>query len=186
MVHNSLHFVLRLDSQHCPDIVHAMPHKTGPRRPLMDTFAERVERLENGCWRWTGFIDSQGYGSLSAGPEKIRVHRLSWLLFRGLPFDGLLIDHRCRNRWCANPFHTRLVTHRVNTLENNDCPASKNAKKTHCKYGHPFDTENTYWRKDGRGRMCRRCHVIRQTALNRVKRARSRHYRLDSIRVNAQ
>ena len=155
-------------------MVLVMPAHPGPRRPLIDTFSERVEHLENGCWRWTGFIDDGGYGSMSAGPSKVRVHRIAWELFRGIAFDGLLIDHRCRNRWCANPFHLRLVTPRVNTLENNDCPSAKNARKTHCKHGHPFDEANTYIRKDGMGRMCRRCHVIQQTKLNRIKRARRR------------
>jgi WhiB family redox-sensing transcriptional regulator len=30
------------------------------------------------------------------------------------------------------------------------------ASKTHCKYGHPFDAENTYYTPDGR-RRCRTC-----------------------------
>lgn len=146
----------------------------GPRRPLLDSFAERVNHTNDGCWQWIGTIDSAGYGVMSAGPKGERAHRLAWKLFRGEPDKGKVIDHICRHKWCANPFHLRLVTPRINTLENNDCASAKNAKKTHCKHGHPFDERNTYIRKDGGGRMCRRCHVIAQTALNRIKRARRR------------
>lgn len=34
--------------------------------------------------------------------------------------------------------------------------------KTHCKFGHEFTEENTYYRKDGRGRQCRKCKLDRQ------------------------
>lgn len=36
-----------------------------------------------------------------------------------------------------------------------------NRKKTHCKYGHPFDETNTYVYKNG-GRTCRTCHRLRE------------------------
>jgi hypothetical protein len=40
--------------------------------------------------------------------------------------------------------------------------AAKNARKTHCKRGHPFDEANTYWfGPERRHRMCRTCAGLR-------------------------
>jgi Recombination endonuclease VII len=36
-----------------------------------------------------------------------------------------------------------------------------NATKTHCAHGHPYTPENTYLRKDAKGRMCRECRRLR-------------------------
>lgn len=122
----------------------------------MDKFARFVARDDKGCWLWQGSMQSNGYGRLPARPRPIAAHRLAWTLFRGDIPDGLAVDHLCRNRQCANPFHLRLVTPTVNALENSDSVCAINAKKTHCKRGHPFDDQNTYWIATG-GRACKTC-----------------------------
>ena len=45
-----------------------------------------------------------------------------------------------------------------------------NKDKTHCKRGHPFDTENTIWRKDG-GRQCRACSQAASKAAYEARKA---------------
>ena len=50
--------------------------------------------------------------------------------------------------------------------------SAKNAAKTHCRAGHPYDAENTYVTK--RGRHCRKCN------LQRVKEYQGRNGRKDS------
>lgn len=45
-----------------------------------------------------------------------------------------------------------------------------NKDKTHCKRGHPFDAENTIWRKDG-GRQCRACNKAASKAAYEARKA---------------
>lgn len=116
----------------------------------------QTDAVEGRCWAWTGNLRS-GYGSIQAAGSrrKIQAHRLSYELHGGTLVPGLDIDHLCRNRECVNPAHLELVTTRVNVLRG-EGPAAKNARKTHCKYGHPFDAENTRYTRDGK-RQCRTC-----------------------------
>jgi hypothetical protein len=44
-----------------------------------------------------------------------------------------------------------------------------NARRTHCKYGHPFDEENTYVNKYGQ-RCCRLCRARRSRAWGKRRR----------------
>lgn len=50
----------------------------------------------------------------------------------------------------ANRYQHRLVLR-------GESPAAKNARKTHCDYGHEFTEENTYWRTRNDGRKHRDC-----------------------------
>lgn len=116
-------------------------------RPLADRFWEKVERLGPGdCWEWKGALrgthPDQQYGQLWNGKKPERAHRISYELHNGPIPDGLVIDHVCRNRKCVNPAHLRAVTPRVNGTENNLSPFATNARKTHCKKGHPLTGEN--------------------------------------------
>jgi formylmethanofuran dehydrogenase subunit E len=75
-----------------------------------------------------------------------------------------VLDHRCRNRACANIDHLELVTNRENILRGDikraapkvPGPRKPRARKASCKRGHEFTAENTYLKPDGR-RECRAC-----------------------------
>ncbi len=112
------------------------------------------------CWKWQGHHSADGYGKCHYKGKTIHVHRLAYELAIGPIPDGLVIDHLCRHRWCANPYHMEPVTSRENTLrgQNN---AARNAAKTQCHRGHAFSPENTY--VDAKGQ--RGCRICRKQAV---------------------
>lgn len=91
--------------------------------------------------------------------KKRGVHRVVYELEYGPIPEGRELDHLCRNRACVNPKHLEIVSHRENCLRG-VAPAAQNARKTHCKYGHPLSGGNLHMRKDG-GRMCLACQERR-------------------------
>jgi hypothetical protein len=130
-------------------------------RPIADRFWEKVnkdsQRTFNGtqCWEWLASTD-KGYGQFGIGHGRnVSAHRLAYELVRGAIPDGLTLDHLCRNTICVNPDHLEPVTMAVNVLRG-DSPPSQNARRTHCKRGHPFNEENTCISHKGR-RTCRVC-----------------------------
>jgi hypothetical protein len=107
------------------------------------------------CWVWQGAPGENGYGYFWYDDKKRLAHRFSFELFIGPIPDGLTLDHLCRVTMCVHPRHLEPVTDRVNILRGTG-PGARNALATECAYGHPFDTENTYWYPNG-DRGCRAC-----------------------------
>jgi hypothetical protein len=113
------------------------------------------------CWLWHGEVLRNGYGlaylGRAPGRRLVRrlAHRLSYELAVGPIPKGLQIDHLCRVRNCVNPAHLEAVTPRVNVLRG-DTITARNASKTACPRGHPYDEANTCRTLRGR-RRCRTC-----------------------------
>lgn len=119
---------------------------------------------ESGCWRWQRAVNKvTGYGTLGAR----YAHRVYYELHVGPIPAGLTIDHLCRVRDCVNPEHLEAVTIRENILRSEN-PAARNARRTHCPEGHPFDDENTgrinTRRRSESFRICRECNRAKQRA----------------------
>jgi len=115
--------------------------------------------LEDQCWNWLAARDQKGYGNFTCAPYKTRkAHLFSWTLHFGSIPAGLQVDHRCNNTSCVNPNHLQLLTGIKNNERSNSASAI-NKRKTHCKFWHPFDDENTIIKR-GR-RYCIACEKER-------------------------
>lgn len=106
------------------------------------------------CWEWTATRSEGGYGRYNHEGRLQAAHRVVWELLVGPIPKGHTLDHLCRNRGCVNPDHLEPVTMRENTLRGYGISA-ENARKTHCKNGHLFDADNTYY--EGTWRRCKAC-----------------------------
>lgn len=139
----------------------------------MKTILERFEEKycpepNTGCWLWTageGGTSRKGintYGVFAGG----YAHRWAYEHFKGPIPRGLTVDHKCRQTFCVNPEHMRLVSGIENIMAGNGVGV-KNKNKTHCPAGHPLSGKNLY--RSRRGRECRICKAanLKQWKLNR-------------------
>lgn len=150
-------------------------------RPLygLELFWSKVEKIQGGCWLWTGMKDDQGYGKFGDARSEYHntrlAHRIAYIEVRG-PFDPeLTLDHLCHthdttcsggrtcpHRGCVNPDHLEPVTNAENCMRGLSQPA-QNARQSACsKCGQPFDvTLKNGWR------MCSPCQKARMVKANR-------------------
>jgi hypothetical protein len=144
-------------------------------------FWKKVEMIPfHPCWEWTGTKGTSGYGIFKIGTKKNNTthnaQRISWIIHNGpIPkgkgFHGICVLHTCDNRGCVNPNHLFLGTQKVNVRDCVQKGRKNNGqdKKTHCKFGHEFTLENTYfWDKQPTQRKCRECRrkVVRDRYAN--------------------
>lgn len=146
-----------------------------PRKPLIERWLKFIQPVESGCWLWTGHISPTGYGAMSIGMKgKRTAHSVAYELYHGPITEGLEIDHLCRVRACVNPDHLEAVTQYENNMRSSS-PAALNARKTHCKRGHPLSGENLYivLSKGRTIRLCRECNAASARKYWRRKRERA-------------
>jgi hypothetical protein len=145
--------------------------------PTKDRLLRHREVSPSGCWLWTGAVQPNGYAMTTVGSraggakrQKAYVHRLAYEEWVGPIPGGKELDHLCRVRRCFNPEHLEPVTRRENTLRGDgpELLGAINGDKTHCKWGHPFDKQNTRPRPGG-GRTCLACERARLGPPKRFK-----------------
>lgn len=130
--------------------------------PLLSSLTTRVTELwyiytmidTNDCWLYAGTINSNGYGLIFSGTT-LYAHRVIYEALVGKIGEGLHIDHLCMVRSCINPLHLEPVTRKENILRGNGI-AAQCARKTHCKQGHEYTSENTLIKS--KGRVCKMCN----------------------------
>jgi hypothetical protein len=128
------------------------------------------------CWIWTGGLDKKGYGQFDTTTDgEHRNHRAHLWGFEHFvrPLEpGEELDHLCRVHACVNyEEHLDPVTHAENVARGES--GVRNASKTHCPRGHPYDEENTRITKRG-SRECRECGCDNSRERMRRKRERDK------------
>lgn len=152
----------------------------GSEEPLLNHL-DRYERSftvnpDTDCWVWNSTNNGQGYARFWYGSKRIMAHKVAYLMMRGKPSEGLVLDHLCRVRNCVNPYHLEAVTNQENIARGN--VGSNHRDKTHCKNGHILSGDNlVYYKskrcKSGFTRGCRTCkRVYKERYLERLKNGR--------------
>ena len=102
-----------------------------------------------GCLLWTGQLDPDGYGV--TGPRSPRAHVLRWRAAGRAVSDGLVLDHLCRRRACAELLHLEAVSRSVNELRKS---WRVRCRRGTCPVGHRMT--DVVVTPEG-GRLCRTC-----------------------------
>src|ERR1700692_2757647 len=81
----------------------------------LEKFESLVEKTD-GCWKWNGHLTHNGYAKMYDPVKRgyVRASRFIYKVVKGDIPDGLVLDHKCRNRACVNPEHLEPVTNKVN------------------------------------------------------------------------
>lgn len=91
-------------------------------RPPLEIVRRLLNRSQegmNGCWTWTGAVNSRGYGVIKVNGRLKLVHRLSYLAFIGEIPKGITVHHTCNNTRCIHPDHLESLCRGDNTAEAN-------------------------------------------------------------------
>lgn len=116
------------------------------------------------CWYSELTPNGQGYIMVaSAKNGRELAHRVAYKHFVGPIPDGLVVDHKCRNRECSNPDHLQLVT----LEENTRLGSTRRPPNEECRRGHPYVFGSYSWAKDTRGRRYRACRVCNRERARR-------------------
>ena len=119
--------------------------------------------LINECFVWRGATNDFGYGRKQIGGAREMTHRMAYAWANGLWGEdgikipnGMCVLHKCDNPPCVNPEHLFLGTRADNAVDRDSKGRHGNSRKTHCKNGHEFTSENTEL-VNGSARRCVTC-----------------------------
>jgi hypothetical protein len=122
----------------------------------------RVEYSPTGCWLWKGQCGEWGYGQTVYRNRTKIIHRQFYKVINRVELERWqLVMHTCDTPSCINPSHLKIGTPSENVQDAANKGRHHNARKTHCKRGHPLDEANVNVTKEGL-RQCKACARARQ------------------------
>lgn len=97
-------------------------------------FISKVNKVEGGCWLWTGALNNYKYGSFW-GHKQVGAHRWSFEYHKGPIPKGLGVHHSCDEPSCVNPDHLSVGTQKQNIADaikrNRLATKDRQGSKTH-------------------------------------------------------
>lgn len=83
---------------------------------LTERFWKKVQKTE-GCWRWRGTLNSDGYGIAWCGSRLGRqlAHRVAWVIAHGALPARTHVLHTCDMPACVRPDHLVLGDAKLNS-----------------------------------------------------------------------
>ena len=90
--------------------------RRGEKEDVAKRFWRQVKKTET-CWLWTGYVGTNGYGSITINHYPVLTHRFAFEQSSGTSAKGKVVRHSCDVPVCVNPQHLLLGTYRDNTAD---------------------------------------------------------------------
>ncbi len=153
------HEIIEVSTQSVPVAIPTLPSRAGrpgtdrkagfvcmQRKPAIERFMSKIQVGGNGCWMWTGYKRSTGYGQFNRGPGigTQDAHRYSYEYFidPDIP-TGMDVHHVCEHPPCVNPEHLCAVTRREHIALSPNMRSYAAVALGRCPQGHEY-VEGSY------------------------------------------